>query len=89
MRAKELRQRKIEDLRGMATSLREELFGYRVQNFASRLDKTSQIPRTRKDLARVLTQIRERELKGATDAPSEAAAAKTEVQDKERHEERR
>ena len=60
MRAKELRGRDLEELRRLEKSLRDELFTYRFQNYTNRLDNTSQIPKTKRDLARVLTMIREK-----------------------------
>lgn len=61
MRSKELRTRDLTELRQLEKSLRDELFTFRFQNYTNRLDNTSQIPKTRKDLARVLTMIREKQ----------------------------
>ena len=61
MRAKELRTRDLEELQRLEKSLRDELFTYRFQNYTNRLDNTSQIPKTKRDLARVLTMIREKQ----------------------------
>lgn len=60
MRAKEIRGRDLEELLKLEKSLRDELFTYRFQNFTNRLDNTSQIHKTRRDLARVLTVIRQK-----------------------------
>jgi large subunit ribosomal protein L29 len=60
MRAKEIRGRDLEELLKLEKSLRDELFTYRFQNFTNRLDNTSQINKTRRDLARVLTVIRQK-----------------------------
>lgn len=61
MRAKELRTRGVEELRQLEKSLRDELFTFRFQNYTNRLDNTSQISKTRKELARVLTLIQEKQ----------------------------
>jgi large subunit ribosomal protein L29 len=61
MRAKELRTRDLEELTRLEKSLREELFTFRFQNYTNRLDNTSQISKTRKELARVLTLITEKQ----------------------------
>ena len=61
MRAKELRSRDMEELRRLEKSLRDELFTYRFQNYTNRLDNSSKIPKTKRDLARVLTMIREKQ----------------------------
>ena len=63
MRAKELRSRDLQELRQLEKSLRDELFTFRFQNYTNRLDNTSQIPKTKRDLARVLTMIREKQEK--------------------------
>lgn len=61
MRAKELRSRDVEELRRLEKSLRDELFTFRFQNYTNRLDNTSQISKTRRELARVLTLIQEKQ----------------------------
>lgn len=60
MKAKELRTRTLEELERAAASLRDELFQFRFQNHTNRLDNTSAIARTRRDLARVLTVLTEK-----------------------------
>jgi large subunit ribosomal protein L29 len=57
MKAKELRTRTLEELERVAASLRDELFQFRFQNHTNRLDNTSQLRKTRRDLARVLTVL--------------------------------
>jgi large subunit ribosomal protein L29 len=63
MRAKELRTRDVEELARLEKSLRDELFTFRFQNYTNRLDNTSQISKTRRELARVLTLIQEKQAK--------------------------
>lgn len=63
MRAKELRTRDVEELGRLEKSLRDELFTFRFQNYTNRLDNTSQISKTRRELARVLTLIEEKRAK--------------------------
>jgi large subunit ribosomal protein L29 len=62
MRAKEMRDRSDEELRTMAGNLRQELFTARFKNHTSRLYDSSELPKKRRDLARVQTILREREL---------------------------
>jgi large subunit ribosomal protein L29 len=64
-KAKDLRERTPEDLRELQKTLTSEAFQARFKNFTNRLDDTSSIRKARKDLARVLTVINERE-RGAT-----------------------
>jgi large subunit ribosomal protein L29 len=66
MRAKELRERSDEELRTMERNFRHELFTARFKNATNRLYDSSELPKKRRDLARVLTILRERE----TAAPS-------------------
>jgi large subunit ribosomal protein L29 len=59
MKAKDLRERSTEDLLALSRSLRQDLFSFRMKNSTSRLDDTSLLHKTRKDIARielVLTQ---------------------------------
>ena len=72
MRAKELRDRSDEELDTMENNLRQELFTARFKNHTNRLYDSSELPKKRRDLARVLTIKREREL-GIRGAGSEEA----------------
>lgn len=62
MRAKELRDRTDEELQTMESNLRHELFTARFKNHTNRLYDSSELPKKRRDLARVLTILKEREL---------------------------
>jgi large subunit ribosomal protein L29 len=62
MKAKDLRERSVEDLRELEKSLAKDTFQNRFKNFTNRLDDTSLLPKTRKDLARVKTIIRQLEV---------------------------
>jgi large subunit ribosomal protein L29 len=61
MIAREIRQRSDEELLSLETSLTDELFQYRMQNAAGQPDM-GRIRKTRRDLARVKTVMRERGL---------------------------
>ena len=65
MRAKEMRERSAESLREMAATFRRELFEAKFKNHANDLYDWTEIRKKRKDLARVLTVLRERELEAA------------------------
>ena len=45
MKAKDLRERSVEDLRELEKSLAKDLFANRFKNFTNRLDDTSALPR--------------------------------------------
>lgn len=64
MKASELRKLKIEELRKKADELKMELLKLRFQQRISGLDNPMAIRNLRKDIARVLTVIREKELRG-------------------------
>jgi len=66
MKAKDLRERSVEDLRDLEKSLAKDTFQNRFKNFTNRLDDTSSINKTKRDLARVKTIIRQHEINEAT-----------------------
>lgn len=80
MKAKDLRERSNDDLKELEKSLAKDTFTARFKNFTNRLDDTSTINKTKRDLARVKTLLRQAELNTAvTSATAEAkpAAKKT------------
>src|SRR5262245_2875111 len=80
MKAKDLRERNVEELRELEKSLAKDTFTHRFKNFTNRLDDTSAIGKARRDLARVKTILGQLE-KAAK--PAEGAAG-TEVPAKKR-----
>src|SRR5580704_8233517 len=81
MKASDLREKSVEDLRELRASLAQDTFQNRLKNFTNRLDDTSVIRKTKRDVARVITLLRERELGSTTSGtpavvmPEESAAA--------------
>jgi large subunit ribosomal protein L29 len=59
MKAKDLRERSQDDLKELEKSLAKDVFQARFKNFTNRLDDTSSIKKTKKDLARVKTLLAE------------------------------
>jgi len=57
LKAKDLHERSLEDLKELEKSLRGDTFQNRIKNFTNRLDDTSSMRKTRQDLARVLTVL--------------------------------
>jgi len=53
MKAKELRDRSDQDLVELSQQLKRDLFGVRMKNYTGQLDDTSQLRKTRRDLARI------------------------------------
>lgn len=70
--AEEKRRAKMERLRGLSDreladelrKQRERLFSLRRENVTRQLENTAAIPETRKEIARILTLMRERSLAG-------------------------
>lgn len=62
MKARELRELSIEELRQKEQDLTAELFNLKFQHATGQLENTERLPQVRKDLARVKTILREREL---------------------------
>jgi len=77
MRASEVREMTSEDLRTRLQETRRELFNLRQQWYAGSLQDHNRLRAVRKDIARMLTILRERELnpEGAEAETSEGAAA--------------
>jgi large subunit ribosomal protein L29 len=75
MKASDLREKSVEDLRELQASLARDTFQNRLKNFTNRLDDTSQIRKTKRELARVITLLRERSTGSLPAAPAAAAKA--------------
>ncbi|GAA2081219.1 50S ribosomal protein L29 [Aeromicrobium tamlense] len=58
----ELRDLNADDLAAKLKEAKEELFNLRFQNATGQLDNTARLRTVRKDIARIYTVIREREL---------------------------
>jgi len=76
MKAQDLRERTTEDLRELELSLSGDRFQNRFKNFTNRLDDTSVIRKSRRDLARVKMILGERARGVAPSAPSPDAKPK-------------
>ena len=68
MKMTKLRDMGVDDLLREEKSLRQALFNLRVQHAIGQLEKPHKLSATRKDLARTLTVLREREIKVAEEA---------------------
>lgn len=62
MKAKEFRELSEEALHEKAKELGQELFNLRFQKATGQLGNTAMIPKTKRDLARVKTVLRELEI---------------------------
>ncbi|MET3616842.1 large subunit ribosomal protein L29 [Peptoniphilus olsenii] len=68
MKAKEIRNMSKEDLNKQVTELKNELFNLRFRLATGQLDNPSSIKNVKRDIARVKTIIRERELEVGKEA---------------------
>jgi large subunit ribosomal protein L29 len=70
MKAKEIRELSNDDLTQKLKEGRAELFNLRFQMATSQLDNTARIKIVKKDIARVLTEIRARQANVVVDVAS-------------------
>ena len=63
MDAKEMRQLTVDELKAKARQGKEEIFRARFKQPSSEAKDTSAVPKTKRDVARALTLLREKELK--------------------------
>lgn len=68
MKASEIRELTAEELQIKLKDLKEELFNLRFQHAINQLDNPMRISAVKKDIARVLTVIREQELNSSENA---------------------
>ena len=62
MKAKDLHEKSVEDLKELEASLTRDLFKAKMKNFTNRLDDTSSLGKTRKEVARVKTVLAQKTL---------------------------
>ena len=62
MKANEIRSMSVEELNNKLTDLKKDLFMLRMQHATNHLDNPVKISAVRRDIARVKTVIREKEL---------------------------
>ncbi len=62
MKAKELREKSLEELKTLNDEERKALFDLRFQHYTGQLMDTASLTRTRRNIARLETVIRELEL---------------------------
>ena len=76
MKAEELRNLSDAELEKKLRELKEELFNLRFQNVAGRLENPMRLREVRRDIARIRTIQRERELQASAAARSPEATAR-------------
>ena len=63
MKSAEIRNLSAEDLQAKLKEVRAELFNLRFQMATGQLDNTARIKQVKKNIARIQTEMRDRELK--------------------------
>ena len=66
MKPAEIRELSAEDLQGKLKEARQELFNLRFQMATSQLDNTARLGQVKKDIARIQTEMRARELRAVS-----------------------
>lgn len=61
MKAQEMKEKSVEELRERERELADQLFALRLQQSIGQLEKPSKIRETRRTLARVLTILRQKQ----------------------------
>ena len=64
MKASDLKELTVEELQTKLTELKEELFNLRFQLAVNQLENSNRIGAVKKDIARLSTVLRQRELAG-------------------------
>ena len=62
MKAKDLREKSIDELKALSEQERKSLFDLRFQHYTGQLTNTASLTATRRNVARLETLIRERQL---------------------------
>lgn len=69
MDVRELREKNDKELLDILEDQRETIFNLRFQKGFGQLDDDSAIPNAKRDIARILTLLREREISASGEAP--------------------
>ena len=64
MNTEDMRELSADELKARELELREELFNLRFQHATRQLDNTARMPQVKREIGRVLTVLRERDLAG-------------------------
>ncbi len=70
MKAKEIRELTVAEAQAKLRDLRQELFNLRLQQQTARLERPSRLRDVRRDMARIQSILRERELRPAAATPA-------------------
>ena len=74
MKANEMREKSVDELRELSDERRKELFDLRFKHYTGQLINTASLKSVRREIARIETVIRERELAQTTAGNVEAVS---------------
>ena len=63
MKNNEVKKLNIDELKSKINSIKKDLFNFRFRKINAQIDDTSKVPQLKKDLAKVLTRLNNKELK--------------------------
>ena len=63
MKNKEVKKLNIDELKSKINLIKKDLFNFRFRNVNAQIEDTSKVPQLKKDLAKVLTRLNNKELK--------------------------
>ena len=63
MKNKEVKKLNIDELKSKINSIKKDLFNFRFRKINAQIEDTSKVPQLKKDLAKVLTRLNNKELK--------------------------
>ncbi len=72
MKAKELQELTVEELSRKATEMRENLFNLKIRQKSGQLTSSADLGKNKKDLARVLTILTQKQNAAKSAAPAKA-----------------
>ena len=72
MKAKELRELSVEELARKAAEMRENLFNLKIRHKSGSLTSSADLGKNKRDLARVLTILTQKQTAGKAPAPAKA-----------------
>lgn len=74
MKSKDVKSLKADDLNDKITELRHKVYGLRVQGVTQKIEDNSQVGKSKRDIARLLTERRARQIAAAGTSGSKAKA---------------
>lgn len=74
MKSKDVKSMKADDLNDKITELRHKVYGLRVQGVTQKIEDNSQIGKSKRDIARLLTERRARQIAVSNKGGSKAKA---------------